>query len=140
MSDQSPNVEVIRRLNAAFNTGDWPGFQSLLDPEVEFVDHLPLPDVAQDAHGVDEVKRVLDQWHAGFSGFHAEVLEYLDLGDYVVCWTDWSFTSRDEGIDLKWNGSEAHQLRDGKLIWSAVGFRDVPAAIQAVDARHRGRS
>lgn len=45
------NVGVIRRLNAAFNTGDWPTFESLLAPNAQFIDHLPLPDIAQEAHG-----------------------------------------------------------------------------------------
>jgi ketosteroid isomerase-like protein len=131
----SSNVDVIRRLNAAFNAGDLDAFQSLISPDVEFVDHLPLPDVAQEAHGVDEVTEVLEQWREGFSGFRAEVVEYIDLDDYVVCSTRWMFTSRDGGIQLDWRGAEAHQVRGGKLVWSAAGFRDVPAAIQAVEQR-----
>ena len=68
-------------------------------------------------------------------GFRAEVLEYVDLGDYVVCSTRWKFKSRDDGIELDWTGAEAHQLRDGKLVWTASGFRDKAAAIRAVEAR-----
>lgn len=34
----SSNVDVIRRLNAAFNAGDVDAFQSLLSPDVEFTD------------------------------------------------------------------------------------------------------
>lgn len=129
------NVDVIRHLNAAFNAGDSEAFQSLLDPDVEFLDHMPLPDVAQEAHGVAETMKVLEHWHAGFSGFRADVEDYIDLDDYVVCSTRWRFTSRDEGIDLEWRGAEAHQVHAGKVVWSAVGFRDVRAAIQAVEQR-----
>lgn len=130
-----PSVDVIRRLNAAFNAGDSDAFASLLASDVEFVDHLPLPDVAQEGRGVDELTTVLEQWREGFSGFRAEVAEYIDLDDYVVCSTRWCFTSRDEGIQLDWSGAEAHQVRDGKVVWSAVGFRDTRAAIQAVEQR-----
>ena len=134
----SSDVEVIRRLNAAFNAGDYEAFQRLLDRDVEFVDHLPLPDVAQEARGVEEVRTVLEQWREGFSGFRAEVEEYIDCGDHVVCATRWRFVSRDRGIEMDWRGAEAHQVRDGKLVWSAVGFRDVQAAIDAVEQRQTG--
>jgi len=134
----SANVDVIRRLNVAFNAGDLDALQSLLSPDVEFVDHLPLPDAAQEAHGVDEVTNVLGQWREGFSGFRAEVGEYIDLDDYVVCSTHWRFTSKDGEIELDWHGAEAHQVHRGKLIWSAGGFRDVQAAIQAVEQRQTG--
>jgi hypothetical protein len=131
----SANVDVIRRLNAAFNADDLDTFQSLLDPAVEFVDHNPLPDVQASARGVEELAAVVEHWREGFTSFHAEVVDYLDLGDYVVCSTRWRFTSRDDAIELDWIGAEAHQVRQGKLVWSAAGFRDTAAAIQAIEER-----
>jgi ketosteroid isomerase-like protein len=129
------NVDVIRRLNVAFNANDLDALQSLLDPNVEFVDHLPLPDIQAAARGVEEVTSVLEHWRAGSASFQAEVVDYLDLGAYVVCSTRWKFQSRDEGIEIDWPGAEAYQVRDGKLVWSAVGFRDAAAAIKAVEER-----
>lgn len=131
----SENVDVIRRLNAAFNADAWDEYQKLLHPDVEFVDHMPLPDVAQSGRGVDEVKTVIEHWREGFPGFEAHVQEYLDRGDYVVCSTRWSFTSRDGAVELEWPGAEAHQVQDGQILWSAVGFPDVAAALQAVEQR-----
>jgi ketosteroid isomerase-like protein len=131
----SANVDVIRRLNAAFNANDLATFQSLLDPDVEFFDHIPLPDVQASARGVEDVTSVLEHWRDGFTSFHADVVEYVDLGDYVVCSTRWKFKSRDDAIELDWIGAEAHQVRDGKLVWSAAGFRDSTAAIQATEER-----
>lgn len=133
------NVEVIRRLNEAFNAEDWATWEELIASDAHFVDHLPLPDVAREAHGRDELTKVLDQWREGFVGFRADVMEYLDLGDYVVCESRWRFVSRDNQLELDWAGAEAHQLRDGKLIWSAAGFRDVRAAIDAVERRRTER-
>jgi ketosteroid isomerase-like protein len=129
------NVDVIRRLNAAFNDNDLDTFQRLLDPAVEFVDHIPLPDVQASARGVEEVTSVLEHWRDGFESFQAEVVEYVDVGEYVVCSTRWRFKSRDDAIELDWIGAEAHQVRDGKLVWSAAGFRDSAAAIQAIEER-----
>jgi SnoaL-like domain len=140
VSVPSANVDVIRRLNAAFNANDLDTFQSLLDSGVEFVDHNPLPDVRASARGVEDVTSVVEHWRKGFTGFHAEVGEYLDLGDYVVCSTRWRFTSRDHAIELDWIGAEAHQVRNGKLVWSAAGFRDSAAAIQAIEERSGTRA
>lgn len=131
----SASVEVIRRLNAAFNANDVDTFQSLLDPAVEFVDHLPLPDVQASAVGVEELTSVLEHGRDGFTSFKAEVVEYVDLGEYVVCTTRWRFRSRDDALELDWVGAEAHQVRDGKLVWSAAGFRDSAAAIRAIEER-----
>ena len=121
------NVAVIQRMNAAFNAGDYDTFEALLDPEVEMVDHLPLPDIARTARGRGEVRAVLDAWKQGFTGFE----EYVDVGDFVVCATRWRFVSRDEGIEMKWDGAEAWQLRNGKIIWGQVGFRDKASALEA---------
>ena len=85
----SESVGVIRSANAAFNAGDYDELMSLFDPEIEFVDHLPLPDVAQAAHGTDAVRAVLEAWTHGFAGFQADVEEYVDLGEFVVCVTRW---------------------------------------------------
>jgi hypothetical protein len=135
VSVPSATVEVIRRLNAAFNANDLDAFQSLLDPAVEFVDHLPLPDVQASARGIDEMTSVLERWREGFTSFNAEGVEYVDLGDDVVCSTRWSFKSRDHALELDWVGAEAHQVRNGKLIWSAAGFRDSAAAVSAIEER-----
>jgi len=129
------NVEVIRRINAAFNAGEYDVMAEFFDPEADFVDHMPLPDVAPSAHGRNEIRAVLDAWRHGFRGFEGHVVEYVDLGDFVVAVTNWRFVSRDKGIEMEWNGAEAWQLRDGKVIWGEAGFRDKDAALEAVGLR-----
>ena len=131
-------VEVIRRANAAFNAGDNEAMLSLLHPEMEFVDHMPLPDVGQTASGKDEMEALVAAWRQGFVGFQADIQEYLDVGEFVVCDTSWRFVSRDEGIELEWHGAEAWEVRDGKIIWGQAGFRDKQRAIEAVEARAGG--
>jgi hypothetical protein len=91
--------------------------------------------VLQTARGPGEVRAVLDAWKQGFTGFEGHVGEYVDVGDFVVCATKWRFVSRDEGIEMKWDGAEVWQLRDGKVIWGQVGFRDKGSALEAVGLR-----
>jgi hypothetical protein len=133
MSEQ--NVDVILRMNAAFNAGEYSVLERYIDPEAEFTDHMPLPDVPRSAYGRDEMLAVLDAWSHGFQGFEAHVVEYVDLGEFVVTVTKWKFVSRDKGIEIEWPGAEASQIRDGKLVWHEAGFRDKDAALNAVARR-----
>lgn len=98
---------------------------------------MPLPDAAESGHGADELRVVWEQWREGFAGIQAEVEEFMDLDNYVVCATRWKFISQDEEIRLEWRGAEAHELRDGKVLWSAAGFRDKAAALDAVERRQQ---
>jgi ketosteroid isomerase-like protein len=133
-------VDLIRSSNAAFNAGDFEALYALLDPRVEFVDHLPLPDAQQAVRGIEEIRPVLEAWHNGFPGLEAHVEEYVDLGEFVVCATSWHFVSAEKGIELEWRGAEAWQVRDGKIVWGQAGFPDEGAARQAVEARRRAAS
>jgi hypothetical protein len=47
----------------------------MLHPEVEFIDHMPLPDVSQAGRRREEIRVVMDHWRDGFSGFKADTLE-----------------------------------------------------------------
>jgi pimeloyl-ACP methyl ester carboxylesterase/ketosteroid isomerase-like protein len=133
-------VEIVRRWNAAVSGGDYDAFSQLLHPDVEFFDHLPLPGGAEAVRGADAVCGVLAQWREAFAEFHAEVEEYIELDNFVVCATRWSFVSRDPEIALQWRGAEAHELRDGKVVWSEVAFRDRAAALEAVERRKQHTS
>jgi limonene-1,2-epoxide hydrolase len=129
------NVDVVRRLNSALNAREYSVLERHIDPEAEFTNHLPLPDIAPSAHGRDEARAVLDAWSHGFQGFEAHVVEYVDLGEFVVAVTKWKFVSRDKGIEVEWPGAEAWQIRDGKVVWGEAGFRDKDAALDAVEQR-----
>jgi ketosteroid isomerase-like protein len=133
------NVEVVRQINAAFNAGQYEAMAEFFEAEAEFVDHIPLPDVAPSARGPDEIRAVVDAWVDGFQGFEAHVVEYLELGDFVVTVTHWRFVSRNEGIEMEWKGAEAWQLHDGKVIWGQVAFRDKDAALEAVRLQNQAR-
>jgi ketosteroid isomerase-like protein len=129
------NVDLIRRMNAAFNAGEYDVMAEHFDSAAEFVDHMPLPDVASSVRGRDELRTVLEAWSEGFRGFEGNVVEYVERGDFVVCVTNWRFVSRDEGIEMQWSGAEAWQVRDGKVVWGQAGFRDKDAALEAVGLR-----
>jgi ketosteroid isomerase-like protein len=138
MSEQS--VLLVKRMNAAFNEGDYETTVELVAPEAEIVDHTPLPDGAPATQGPGEMRDSLERWRAGFAGLHCDVSEYVDRGDFVVAVSRWRFVSRETGIATEWPGAEAYEIRDGRVVWGAVGLRDREAAIAAAERRAAGAS
>jgi ketosteroid isomerase-like protein len=132
------NVELIRRLNALFNDGDYEAMTAAFAPDADIVDHTPLPDMPSSLRGHDEMRTLLDAWNEGFSSFTAELLDAEDLGDFVVASTRWRFVATDTGIETTWIGAEAWEVRDGQVVWGQVGFRDRQAAVAAVQSRRGG--
>src|SRR5581483_4520455 len=133
MSDSE--VAVIRAVNAAFNAGRYEEMFELYAPEAEITDHLPLPDVPPSPRGREELRSVMETWRTGFKVFQGEVEQYVDLGEYVIAVTEWRFVSTDEGIETRWRGAEAWQVRDGRVVWGQLGFRDREQALAAVEQR-----
>ena len=131
-------LAVIRRMNAAFNDGRYEAMVAQFAPDADVTNHMPLPDVPGSPQGQAQLLSVVQSWGEGFKVLQCEVAEYLDLGDYVVCVSDWLFVSTGEGIETRWRGAEAWQVRDGQVVWGQMGFRDREAAVQAVQGRRGG--
>ena len=79
------NVEIVRRANAAFNRGDYEGFAETLHPKVEFRDHAHAADVTETLTGTQALLSLLSAWRESFDDFRADISEYIDAGDNVVC-------------------------------------------------------
>jgi ketosteroid isomerase-like protein len=133
MSEQS--VLVVKRMNAAFNDGDYESLVELLAPDADLLDHIPLPDVTASTQGPEEVRAALERWREGFAGFQCDVSEYVERGDFVVAISRWRFVSRDTGIATEWPGAEAYEIRDGRVVWGEIGLRDREAATAAIERR-----
>src|SRR4051794_6797914 len=97
-------VAVIRAMNAAFNAGRDEEMLQMWDPDADFTDHIPLPDVPPSLRGWDELRPVLERWREGFKVFRGETEQYVDLGEYVVAVTNWRFVSAGEEIETCWRG------------------------------------
>jgi ketosteroid isomerase-like protein len=132
------NVELIRRLNALCNAGDYEAMTGFFAPDADIVDYTPLADMPSSVRGHDEMRALLDAWTEGFSGFTAEMLDAEDRGDFVVASTRWRFVAADTGIETTWTGAEAWEIRAGKVVWAQVGFRDREGAVAAVRSRRGG--
>jgi ketosteroid isomerase-like protein len=129
------NVEIVRRGNAALNTGDYVGFAETLHPEVEFRDHAHAADVAEGLKGAHALLSLLSQWRASFDDFRAEISECLDAGDHVVCVTRWTGTGRASDATVDVSQVDVYELRDGKIVRATLAYPDKATALEAIGPR-----
>jgi SnoaL-like domain len=91
------NVEVVRSLLGSFEGLDVAGVDWGAEPIRELLDGACSSEVElrtlesgvgtgvdAEYHGVDGVVRYLQDWIEPFAEYHAEFLEYIDLGDFVL--------------------------------------------------------
>jgi ketosteroid isomerase-like protein len=124
------NVELIRRANAAMNAHDVAALVAFLDPAFEFVDHQGAVG-EESGSGVEAIRRQLEGWVEVFPDFSAEIDEFIDAGDRVVCVTDWRGTGSKSELNYYVHAAEVFTLRGGKIVRAELGFADKAAALAA---------
>ena len=124
------NVEIVRRINEAFNHGDIESVLSFCAEDIEVEDLMNAPDVPRVVHGIQGVRQVLIAWIEGFDEFRGEIFEYIDDGNHVVCVTDYDSKSR-EGLALHQRAVNVFEIRDGKLVKGTFGYENREQALEA---------
>jgi ketosteroid isomerase-like protein len=77
------NVELIKRVEAAFNEGDLDALLSNLSPDAEWEIAENNP-AARTLHGHEEIRAYLADWRDTVHGLYYEANRYIDAGDTVV--------------------------------------------------------
>ncbi len=109
------NVDLVRSLYAAFASGDVDSVLSALDDRVEWTEAEGFP------HGGTYVGRqaVLERVFAplvhDWTGFAADMTEFLDAGDDVVAIGRYRGTYKPTGRQFDAEGAVVWTLRDGKV-------------------------
>ena len=126
------NVEIVRQGNAAFNRGDDAGFAENLHPDVEFFDHAHAADAPETIKGAQALLAVLSEWRESFDDFQADIREYIEAGDHVVCVTRW--TGRGKASDAAVDNLQVdvYELRAGKIVRATLAYPDKTSALEAV--------
>ncbi len=111
------NVELVRRLREALNARDLDRYYSeFFDPEVEWQTSAEDPDAATH-RGRPAYKRYVEQWLDSFDGLHADVEEYIDVGDdRVFTWVRYTGRGRESGVPADWYLAIIFTIRDGKVV------------------------
>jgi ketosteroid isomerase-like protein len=125
------NVESLRRTNAAFNRGAADALLELLAPDAEFQDLANAPDQSRAVKGRAAIRGVWSLWTAAFDEFRAEVDEYTDRGDVVVCATHWQGEGKSSGISIDVHQFDLYEFREGSVVRVILGFRSKNEALEA---------
>jgi ketosteroid isomerase-like protein len=125
-------VEVVRRGNAAFNRGDYEGFAESLHPDVEFRDHAHAADAPEALKGAQALRSLLSEWRETFDDFRAEISEYIEAGDHVVCVTRWTGRGKASDAAVDVSQVDIYQLRERKIVRVTLAYPDKKTALEAV--------
>jgi ketosteroid isomerase-like protein len=126
------NVEIVRGANEAFNRGDIEEVLTFYDENVEVEDLMNAPDVPRMTHGIQEYRQMLTAWMQTFDDeFRAEIVEFIDEGQYVVRVTDYYGKSR-EGPTTHLRVADVVECRNGKIVRVTFGYENREKALEAV--------
>ena len=126
------NVEVVRRMYAAFHSGDAEGALANFDPEV-VVDASVRADVGI-VHGREGVRDTVARWVGAWDEWREEIEEVRDLGSRVLVCSTQHGRSKGTGIEVETRYAVLYEVQGGKIIRMAL--HSTPAeALEAVGLR-----
>jgi ketosteroid isomerase-like protein len=126
------NVEVVRRINAAFNRGDRDAMFAHYHPDVEWRDLQHTPDAPERLRGIDAVDAYLDQWEDAFDNFTADIEEYIDAGECVLTATHWRAKGKDSGVEIDLHTVDVVEFAEGTIVRITIGYSNKDEALKAV--------
>jgi ketosteroid isomerase-like protein len=125
------NVEVVRRIQRAFNEGDVEAIVSQLHPAVEWEEQL-IPGVEQVYRGHEGVRRwaeLIFGQELGSLEAHAE--EFTEAGDAVIAATRIEGEGRSSGVRVQMSVHLVLTFKDGKVVRRQV-FQSGGEALEAL--------
>lgn len=109
------NVDVVKSVVGAFNSGDFPVAMELLTEDVEFDWSRRMLD-GEVVRGRDEVQRFLQGVREIFEEIHIPAEELTDLGDGLVLLVGTArFKGRVSGLDVEASAANLWTVRAGKV-------------------------
>jgi ketosteroid isomerase-like protein len=125
-------VDALKAANAAFNIGDLDSVFASYAPDAEVRDLANGPDQPSVVKGIAAIREALGLWLAAFDQLRAEVDEYIDAGDVVICAGRWIGQGKGSGISIDVRQFDTYEFRDGKIIRATLGHKSRAEALEAV--------
>jgi ketosteroid isomerase-like protein len=125
------NVDIIRGGWEAWLRGDLPALFQLYDPQIVWdTSHFhEWPEAAY--HGIDGVRRFLDEWLYVWDDYEIEVEDVLGAPDgRVVSLILHRGRGRNSGLSLELEMAQIATLRDGKIV-RLDNYEDRAEALEA---------
>jgi ketosteroid isomerase-like protein len=102
------NLELVRRLYAAWSSGDIAGATSAFADDVEWHGHPRLPEPGPYRTRA-EVERWMTQFREAWGELSADPVELIDSGDSVVALVHMSGRGRGSGVEVR-GGVDVHVM------------------------------
>jgi ketosteroid isomerase-like protein len=123
------DVEVVKRVLAAGNSGDFETMLALHDPDWEGFIPQEYP-VAGAWRGLEGLRGFVEEWLDAWDEFRVEPDEFIDGNDAVVVAVRYWGRGKSSGVEITARWFYAYKLRDGKII----GWRPWPNRSEALKA------
>lgn len=125
------NIEIAKRANAALNSGGPEAFLEFVAPNAELLDLANAPDQQAAVKGREAIREAWTLWSAAFDELRADIEEYTDAGDAVICATHWHGQGKASGISIDVRQFDLYEFRDGKVVSTTLGFKTKDEAEEA---------
>jgi ketosteroid isomerase-like protein len=125
------NVEATKRGNAALNRGDFEGLGELFAADAVLEDRQNAPDQPVVADGVEAIKANLALWADAFDELHADIEEYIETPNGVVCAAHWQGQGKASGISIDTHQFDLYEFREGRVVRAILGYRSRKEALEA---------
>ena len=109
------NIEIVRRIYAAWAGDHVPGPAELLDPDVEYVN----PEGAIEPgtrRGLEAFTKATQKLYEAWEYWRAEPESLTAVGEQVVAVVRYAARGRGSGVEVEGRESALWTLRDGKVI------------------------
>jgi ketosteroid isomerase-like protein len=126
------NVEVVEAANAALNRGDLESAWDSFAPDAEMQDLLSGPDQPTVVKGRAAIQEVWGLWMGAFDELRADVEQYVDAGDAVICASHWIGHGKASGISIDVRQFDVYELRDEQIVRATLGYKSKAEALEAV--------
>ena len=89
------------------------------------------PDQSSAVKGRGAIHEVVNLWTAAFDEFRADIEEYIDKGDVVICTVHYRGQGRGSGASVDVHQYDVFELREGQIVRATLGFRSEAEALEA---------
>ena len=129
------NVEVVKRANAALNRGDIDAALEEYAPDASVRDLLNGPDQATVVEGIEAIRQAWSLWIEAFDELRADIQEYIDAENAVVCAAHWHGRGKTSGMNIDVDQFDVFEFGDGRIVRTTLGYRSRADALEAAGLR-----
>ena len=115
MPQENVNVEVVRRLYAAWKDGGFPGPPELLAADIEYVNPAGAVEPGT-RHGLPAFLAAVEKLFEGWASWEMEPEDLRALGDRVAVLLAYRARARQSGIEVEGRESALLTVREGSIV------------------------